>query len=243
MARAAFTWVGVSETRPEEPAMPFAALAAATTPTATSDWAWPPSGGPATSTSTATGTSPPTATPTPCAPAPTNCWTRPTPGRPVRRHGPLLRPRRRVPSGVAERPARLHRPRRRLQMGLHLHRRLEHGRRAHEVKDHSLAAFERQYAETGNSSATGSACTRSTPSPRTARRSPTRNCSTASPPWPPTASPSASPPAPRQGDAIRAALAVTVDGEPLFVRCRPPTTPWRPRRRPPSPRPTTPGSP
>lgn len=59
----------------------------------------------------------------------------------------------------------------------------------HEVKDHSLATFERQYAETGTSSATGSASTRSTRSPRTARRSPTRNCSAASPPWPPTASP------------------------------------------------------
>jgi hypothetical protein len=48
---------------------------------------------------------------------------------------------------------------------------------------------------------------------------------------------------PAQADAIRAALAVTVDGEPLFRTVQSRTTPWRPPRAPRWPRRTTPGSP
>lgn len=47
---------------------------------------------------------------------------------------------------------------------------------------------------------------------------------------------------PAQADAIRTALAVTVDGEPSSVPSSRRTTPWRPRPPPPSPRPMTPGS-
>ena len=69
----------------------------------------------------------------------------------------------------------------------------------------------------GGCSATASTSTRCTRSPRTARPSPMPRCTARWPGRPRAASPSGCRPAGRaQGDAIRAALAVTVDGEPLF---------------------------
>lgn len=113
---------------------------------------------------------------------------------------------------------------------------------AHEVKDHSLTTFERQRAETEallgdrldlyqihSVTADSPALTDKELHERLAALAAdgvTVGLSTSGP---------------GQADAIRAALAVTVDGEPSSVPSRPPTTPWRrrPDRR--SPRRTTPG--
>jgi aryl-alcohol dehydrogenase-like predicted oxidoreductase len=102
-------------------------------------------------------------------------------------------------------------------VGLHLHRRLDHRRERHEVKDHGLATYERQRAETEallgdrldlyqiHSVTPGSpALTDRELHARLAEAAAgglTVGFSTSGP---------------AQSDAIRAALAVTVGGEPLF---------------------------
>ncbi|BFO19995.1 hypothetical protein SHKM778_63830 [Streptomyces sp. KM77-8] len=113
----------------------------------------------------------------------------------------------------------------------------------HEVKDHSLVAYERQLAESGallgdrldlyqihSVTPESPALTDKELHARlaeAARGGLTIGFSTSGP---------------AQADAIRAALAVEVDGEPCSVRFSRRTTPWRPPRAPRSPRPMTPGS-
>lgn len=114
----------------------------------------------------------------------------------------------------------------------------------HEVKDHSLAAFERQHAESAGllgdrldlyqiHSVTPDSPTLTDTAlhgrlAQLAEQGVTVGVSTSGP---------------AQADAIRAALAVTVDGSPSSVPSRPPTTPWRPRPGRRWRRPMTPASP